>query len=220
MINFYDILPKELKNKELLEKHTNMKIPFRLLIVGASGSGKTNVILNLVKLHSGIYDKIILCVKNIDEPLYQYLISKIPKDQIEVITNIEELRPPEQYQTLGGHSFVIFDDMCLCKNQDQMAEFYIRCRKLNISVAYLTQSYVKADITIRRNCNYIILKKIPNNRDIIHILNDYSLGGVDKKLLLKMYRDATNNYLDFLFIDIDANDKQKFRKGFKNIILY
>jgi hypothetical protein len=64
--------------KELLEKHTNMKIPIRLLIVGASGSGKTNVILNLVKLHSGIYDKIVSCVKNIDEPLYQYLISLTP----------------------------------------------------------------------------------------------------------------------------------------------
>ena len=49
--------------------------PYRILIIGGSGSGKTNLLLNLIKNQSDI-DKIYLYVKDPYESKYQYLINK------------------------------------------------------------------------------------------------------------------------------------------------
>ena len=221
LINYYNVIPKEMKNNELYSKATDMKIPYRLIIVGSSGSGKSNLLLNIIRFQSNIFENIVLITKNSDEPLYNYMKSKISPDQFQIIENMEQLESPEAYQPTEkkGQVLVIFDDCCLDKDQSKIAQFYIRARKLNISCIYLTQSYTKCDITVRRNSNYLILKKIPNNKDIVHILNDFSFN-VDKKLLLKMYKDSTKDLLDFLMIDIDAPHENKFRKGFKHLILY
>jgi len=220
MINFYDQLPKNMRTKKLYNKETGMNIPFRLLLLGSSGSGKTNTLLNIVKLHSGIYHKIVLCTKQIDEPLYKYLISKAG-DQVEIVENLQSLQPPEFYASpYKDQVLVIFDDMCLEKDklQDRISEFWIRGRKLFISCAYLSQSFAKTPITIRRNCNYMIIKKLANNRDIVTILKDYSLGNINSTDLINLYKEATKDYLDFLFIDIDAPNEKKFRKGFNEIL--
>ena len=52
--------------------------PYRILIVGGSGSGKTNVLLNLITNQPDI-DKIYLYAKNPHEAKYQYLIKKHEK---------------------------------------------------------------------------------------------------------------------------------------------
>ena len=49
--------------------------PYRILIVGGSGSGKTNVLLNLIENQPDI-DKIYLYAKDPYEAKYQYLINK------------------------------------------------------------------------------------------------------------------------------------------------
>ena len=52
--------------------------PYRILIIGGSGSGKTNALLNLVNNEPNI-DKIFLYVKYLYEAKYQYLINKREK---------------------------------------------------------------------------------------------------------------------------------------------
>ena len=49
--------------------------PYRILIIGGFGSGKTNALLNLIKQQNDI-DKIYLYAKNLSEPKYQFLIGK------------------------------------------------------------------------------------------------------------------------------------------------
>ena len=49
--------------------------PYRILIIGGSGSGKTNVLLNLIENQPDI-DKIYLYAKDPYEAKYQYLINK------------------------------------------------------------------------------------------------------------------------------------------------
>ena len=52
--------------------------PYRILTVGGSGSGKTNVLLNLINNQPDI-DKIYLYAKDLYEEKYQYLINKREK---------------------------------------------------------------------------------------------------------------------------------------------
>ena len=56
--------------------------PYRILIIGGSGSGKTNVLLNLIKNQRPDIDKIYLYVKNRFEPKYKLLINGREKVEI------------------------------------------------------------------------------------------------------------------------------------------
>ena len=79
MINFDDYV-KENKTVQDLGSH-NLKWlyipdhPYRILIIGGSGSGKTNPLLNLIKNHLDL-DKIFLYAKDPYEAKYQFLINK------------------------------------------------------------------------------------------------------------------------------------------------
>ena len=74
MINFDDYVnenkTKHNKNWPYIPDH-----PYRILIIGGSGSGKTNVLLNLIENQPDI-DKIYLHAKDSNEAKYQYLINK------------------------------------------------------------------------------------------------------------------------------------------------
>ena len=56
--------------------------PYQILIVGGSGSGKTNALLNLIKNQPDI-DKIYLYAKDSYETKYQYLIDKREKEGLD-----------------------------------------------------------------------------------------------------------------------------------------
>ena len=58
-------------------KDDDKKWPYRMLIIEPSGSGKTNVLLNLIQQdNNNLIDKIYLYAKDLSEPKYQFLIKK------------------------------------------------------------------------------------------------------------------------------------------------
>ena len=74
MFNLGDIINE--KNKEHNEIWPYIPDhPYRILITGGFGSGKTNALLNLIKQQDDI-DKIYLYAKDLSEPKYQVLIGK------------------------------------------------------------------------------------------------------------------------------------------------
>ena len=72
MINFYNY-----RNENKTQHNSNWQYipdhPYRILIIGDSGSGKTNALLNLINKQKDI-DKMYLCAKDLYEGKYQYLI--------------------------------------------------------------------------------------------------------------------------------------------------
>ena len=73
MINFDDYVNE---NKTVYNKNwPNISNPYRILIIGGSGSGKTNVLLNLIENQPDI-DKMYLYAKDPYEAKHQYLINK------------------------------------------------------------------------------------------------------------------------------------------------
>lgn len=202
------------------------KHPMRGVIVGASGSGKSNVLLDLIKKTMGTFNSIKLFVQDKDEPLYQYLASKIEPPQLEIFEGIDAFNNYDVKEDLKhGQHLLIFDDFVIepAKKQKKIEELFIRGRKMSdkgLSMLYLTQSYYQTPIIIRKQCNYVILKKVNGKRDIGAILKDSSIDA-DGKQLQNMYNHCVKSADDisnFMLLDKSAPEEQRFRKNYNTLL--
>jgi hypothetical protein len=146
------------------------------------------------------------------------LKSKIKNEQLSLLEGYDKIPQLEDLDKEVQH-LIIFDDLVLTRNQDRIAEYFIRARKIakGCSCIYLTQSYFAVPKTIRLQCGYIILKKLASTRDINMIMKDFSLG-LSREELLEIYKYCTSNKKDFLMIDIHTIESQRYRKNFLQIL--
>ena len=188
-----------------------------ILIIGASGSGKTNLLLNLLENQPNI-DKIYLYAKDPYEAKYQYLINKIerlainhfndPKvfteysnDMHDVYKNIDSYNLDKENEIL-----IVFDDMIpdMIHNKKLnsiVTELLNRRRKLNISIAFITHiSYFKVPIDVRLNTSHAFLAKIPDKRQLQQIAINHS-SGISTKDFASIYRKCTPEPYSFLVND-------------------
>ena len=144
--------------------------PYRILIIGGSGSGKTNALLNLIKEQDDI-DKIYLYAKDLSEPKYEFLIKKCEDAGIkhlndsnafiecsntmdDVYENIDDYNPNRKRKILILFDYMIADIMTNKKFQSMIKELFIRYRKLNISLVFITQSYFSVPKDVRLNSKF------------------------------------------------------------------
>lgn len=220
--NYYTDLDEKFMKQHSNPKYSEhlLKVPFRMLIIGGSGSGKTNVVRSIIDKTEGTFSNIIIVTKMKDEPLYNSLEESM-KDQSISFTITEGIKSVPLLDSLAeikGQILIIFDDLVLEKNQSEIEQYFIRGRKIagGISVCYLSQDYYLITKLIRSNANYILLKKLASVKDLKLILSEYNIGELSE--VVKLYEKATEKFENFLLIDISAPDSSKFRKGFKNIL--
>lgn len=217
MVDYYKIMPKKFitKSHNPNFKIHGLNIPFRILINGGSGSGKTQTLMNLIRVMSGTFQNIHIITKNKDEPLYNYLEDKLAKTGLTITEGISSAPDLDSFNK-NEQSLIVMDDLVLEKNQKQLEEYFIRARKLNCSLVYISQSYFSVPKMIRQNLNYMIIKRLNTLQDLFRIMREYSLG-VDKNILQDIYEDAIkDNKQDFLLVDIDAEPDKRFRKNFED----
>jgi len=175
VINFYDLKDVQAFNpvyhNPTYDQNTQpLKHPMYMLICGTAGSGKTNVLLNIISKMNSTFNRIKIFTQNKAEPLYQYLESKIDKPYLEIHEGLAELNKMDLDKMEKNQYLFICDVMVLEKDQSKIEQMYIRGRKLSISNIYLSQSYFQTPKVIRKQINYLILKKINGTRDINAIL--------------------------------------------------
>ena len=77
------------------------------------------------------------------------------------------------------------------KNLSPIAtELFLRGRKLNISLIFISQSYFKVPKTIRLNATHYFIMKIPNKRELKQIASNHS-SEIDFKDFMKLYKEYT-----------------------------
>ena len=201
--------------------------PYRSLIIGGSESGKTNTLLNLIKEQDDI-DEIYLYAKDLSEFKYEFLIKKCKDVGIKYCNDpnafIECLNVMvDVYQNINDYNLrrkrkilIVFDDMFadIMSNKKLQAiikELFIRCRKLNILLAFITQSYFSVPKDVR--LNYLIMK-INNKRELQNIATNHS-ADINYKDFVKIYRECTRKPYSFLTIDttLPSSDPLRFRKN-------
>jgi hypothetical protein len=101
------------------------------------------------------------------------------------------------------------------KKQKAICEYAIRCRKMQVSMMYLTQSWFDTPDVIRKNVNMLVLKKIPKTSDLGRILKDYSLG-LNKDEILQLYNFAVRGKTPrdkshYFLIDLNEDDDSPYK---------
>ena len=176
--------------------------PYRILIVGGSGSWKTNALLNLIKNQPDI-DKIYLYAKDPYEAKYQFLINKRkstglrhfndPKAFIEYSSDMHNVyKYIDEYNEDKERKILIFFDDLIAdminnkKLNSVVTELFIRGRKLHISLIFITQSYFKVPKDVRLNSTHFFIIKIPNKRELQQVPINHS-SDIIAKYFIKIY---------------------------------
>lgn len=217
IVNFYEVIPKKyLDDAENpnFQLH-KIEIPFRMCVVAPSGSGKTNFVLNVIRTFSqgkGTFVDITIVTRNKDEPLYNWLAGQ--SDNIRIMEGMQNNPKLDDYDKKYNH-LLIWDDLVLSKNLDPVCEYYLRARKKNVSLMFLSQSYVDIPKMIRKNSTYLVLFDLGGSkREQDFIMREWS-GELDKDELRAIYEDATKEKLSPLIIKGGkVNRNEKYRKGF------
>jgi hypothetical protein len=219
LIDWYKKMPK----KYLLKAHNphfdrhHIKLPFRMIIAGNSGSGKTQTLLNLIYNMPDTFEKIFVITKNKDEPLYNYLEDKLKDEGLSIKEGISEL-PDLDSLDKEQNNLIILDDLVNepTKQQRPICDYFIRARKKNCSIIYISQSFYQVPKLIRDNISYLIIKQVSSMKNLTMIARECSLG-IEKNQLKQIYDNATQSKQDFLLIDLEGNKDERFRKNFDEI---
>ena len=149
--------------------------PYRILIIGGSGCGKINVLLNLIQNQPDIL-KIYLYTKDPYEVKYQYLIKireKVgidphndPRAYIEYSSDMHDVYKKINYYNHDKENIIliVFDEMIADminnkKLNSVITELFIRGRKLNIYLVFITRSYFKVPKYVRLNTAHFLSQK-------------------------------------------------------------
>ena len=233
MINFDDYA-NENKIQHNLKWSYIPDHPYGILVIGGCGSGKTNALLNLLN-NQPVIDKIYLYTKDPYETKYQYLINKHEKvglnhyddpkafteysnDMQDVYKNIDEFKVDKERKILLVFDHMIADMINNKKLNSIVTELFIRGRKLNISLAFITQSYFKVPKDVRLNSTHFFIMKIPNKRELQQIALNHS-PDINSKDLVKIYKKYTAEPYSFLVNDarLASDNPLRFRKNLFNI---
>ena len=133
-------------------------------------------------------------------------------DMQDVYKNIEDYNPRKNRKVL-----VVFDDMIADvinnkKLNPIVTELFIRGRKINIFIVFITQSYLKMPKDVRLNSTHFFIMKIPNKRELQQIALNHS-SDINFKDFMKFLKNALQNHILFFNDTTDTNEinRQSFK---------
>ena len=186
--------------------------------------------LNSIKEQDDI-DKIYLYANNLSERKYEFLIQNCEDEGIKhlndpnafiecanimdcVYENIDDYNPSRKRKIL-----IVFDDMIaniMTKKNFQaiIKKLFIRCRTLDTSLVFITQSHFSVSKDVRLNSTHHLIMKISNKKELQNLSINH-LADNDCKNFIKIYREYTKEPYSFLTIDrtLPASNPLTFRKN-------
>ena len=129
MVNFYE----HKGMKEFITNYHNpnfenhqIKVPFRISVIAASGGGKSQWLLNLISRMNDTFGHIYICYRAA-EPLYQFLERSLGSDKITFFTSLSKFIQPTEIKK-DVQCLVVFDDVVNYSDKEQnlIKEYFIQ----------------------------------------------------------------------------------------------
>ena len=176
-----------------------------------------------------------MCAKDPYEAKHHYLITKRedvginhfhdPKGFIEYSNDMHDVYKNINYYDPDKENIIliVFGDMIpdMIHNKELnsiVTELFIRGRKWNIYLVFITQSYFKVPKDVRLNTTDFFISKIPNKRELWEIPINHS-SDISAKNFINIYRNCTAKPYSFFVNDtkLSSNNPLRFRKSLFNI---
>ena len=184
--------------------------------------------MNLINNQPDI-DKIYLYAKDPYEAKYQFLINKRestglkhfndPKafieysnDMQDVYKNIDEYNTDKERKLLIVFDYMIADMINDKKLNSIVTDLLTRGRKLNISLAFITQSYFKVPKDVRLDSTQFFITKISNKIELQKIVLNHS-SDISSKDFIKIYKKYTAEQYSFLVNNASLASDNSLRFG-------
>ena len=223
---------KKIQQPASADKGFIAKHPFRCYIIGASGSGKTNLMLNLlsrVDMYKNYFDLIYILSPTAGKIDKTYNILKLPEEQYfkcdpqvlerilaiqKKIIKAKKKKPPK--------ILIILDD-CIAftqfMNSRILLEFATMSRHFNISMFILSQAYHRVPKSVRISMSWICFFR-SSQKELQVLCEDFCPAGFSHKQFKKVINEATAEKYNFLNIDLNRPLEKRYKKNLqlKNIL--
>ena len=132
----------------------------------------------------------------------------------DVYDNIDLYNPIRKRKVLIVFDDMIADIMTNKKFQSIIKVLFIRCRKINISLVFITQSYFSVPKDVRLNSTHYFIMKINNRKELQNIAANHS-ADIHYEDFIKIYRECIKEPYNFLTIDttLPSTNTLRFRKN-------
>ena len=198
-------MPKFIEAREICD--SRLEKPFRLIIGGGSGSGKTSFLKQLVDLNhfSSPFDKIVY--------FYPEYLPDIPIEFDQIVEYRTGIADLEYFSSLPKNTLIIFDDMMSeCGNSSEIMKlFSVIARKRELSIVFIVQNIfdqTKQFRNIKLNATGFIIFKFYAAMDVLRRqLRDLGVSHlISRQKLDELYKKRYN----YIFIDIHPNRHSDF----------
>jgi type II secretory pathway predicted ATPase ExeA len=211
------------------------ELPMRSIILGPSGSGKSVLLQNMIMtIYKDCFEKIYIISPTIHfdkswEPVKKYITEKLKMnpdkehcfmdkyeqhklDQIvETQEKVSDYMKEQKYKSVY-QILIVLDDVAdnpaLTRHDKLLHSLYLRGRHSFISTIVSTQVFTALSSIIRKNITQLYVYRLRNFRDLETLLEELS-ALVDKKTLLEIYQQATQEKHSFLYINLMETDLNK-----------
>ena len=211
------------------------KFPFSMMISGRSGSGKTNVLLNILtkdNMYNKYFHYTVVYSPTAGKYDDMYKILKLPEENFkndfsaEDLNNLIESRKNLiakkgiEWVVKNSRVLIILDDVIANRdflNSPEALKMFALLRHYQVAIIVLMQSYNKLPRALRINANATIV--FPSTQSEVEVLLDeITPSGLTKKQFTKVIEYCTDGRYDFLYINNHAEPDKRIKKNFDEVI--
>lgn len=221
--------------KAVMKQGILPRFPFSMMISGRSGSGKTNLLMNLLskkEFLKGYFHYIIVYSPTAGTYDDSYNILNLPPENFKNDFNENDLEQLIQsrkklikdkgveWVVKNSRVLIILDDVIANRdflNSPQALKMFALLRHYQVAVIVLMQSYNKLPRALRINANAVAI--FPSSQSEIEVLIDeVTPSGIKKREFEKVIDYCTSGRYDFLYINNHADPGKRIRKNLDEII--
>ena len=236
----------EIKYEFKQSKYANVpKVPFRALIFGPSGSGKSVLLVSLIlDIYRNVFQRVYVFSPSVNHDSIWLPVKKYVKDELNVNEEketcfFEEYKTEDLMKIIDTQTkvtkylkdkkekklfniLVILDDVAdapeIARHNKLLQSLYVRGRHAGISVVTASQKAFILHPVIRVNATQLFIFRLRNKKELDSIIEE--LGALtDPKTLLEIYHTATAEDFNFLYVDLmKKNINEMFYQNFSKSI--